>query len=38
VYADTQKSEKMLQWKAEKSLEEALRDAWHWQKKISDIQ
>lgn len=37
VYADTQKSEKSLQWKAKKSLEEALRDAWNWQKKISNI-
>lgn len=34
VYADTQKSEKILQWKAQKTLEEALRDAWNWQQKL----
>jgi UDP-glucose 4-epimerase len=37
VYADTQKSEKLLHWKAQKTLEDALRDAWNWQKKISEI-
>ena len=37
VYANTQKSEKYLGWKAEKTLEDALRDAWNWQKKISNI-
>jgi len=35
VYADTSKSEKNLNWKANKSLEEALKDAWTWQKNIT---
>ncbi len=36
VYADIQKSEKFLQWKAKRSLEEALKDAWLWQVKLSE--
>lgn len=35
VWADTQLSEKMLGWKAKRSLNEMLRDAWNWQKKLS---
>jgi UDP-glucose 4-epimerase len=31
VYADPSKAEKLLSWKAEKSLDDSLRDAWHWQ-------
>jgi UDP-glucose 4-epimerase len=31
IYADAQKAEKILNWKAELSLEDALRDAWKWQ-------
>jgi len=34
VYADTSKSEQILQWKAQKSLEEALKDAWTWQQNL----
>ncbi len=33
VYADPTKSEQLLGWKAQKSLEEMCRDAWNWQKK-----
>ena len=32
-YADPSKSERILGWKAEKSLEEMCRDAWNWQKR-----
>lgn len=31
-YADPSKAEKMLGWKAEKSLEDMCRDSWNWQK------
>ena len=30
-YADTEKAEKVLGWKAEKSLEDMCRDIWRWQ-------
>ena len=30
-YADTEKAEKLLGWKAEKSLEDMCHDAWRWQ-------
>ncbi len=32
-YADPAKSEQMLQWKAEKSLQDMVRDSWNWQSK-----
>lgn len=32
VYADVSKAEKILGWKTEKSLADALNDAWKWQK------
>lgn len=31
-YADPSKANKELEWKAEKSLEEACTDSWHWQR------
>ena len=30
-YADASKAQRMLGWKAEKTLEEMCRDSWHWQ-------
>jgi UDP-glucose 4-epimerase len=33
IYADTKLANEKLQWKAEKSLEEALLSAWKWQQK-----
>ena len=33
AYADTTKANKELNWKTEKSLEEALESAWKWQLK-----
>ena len=35
VWADTSLAEKELGWKARLTMEDALRDAWHWQQKIS---
>ena len=32
-YADPEKSEKVLGWKAEKTLADMCRDAWNWQSK-----
>ncbi len=33
VYADATKAEKILGWKATRSIEDGLRDAWNWQEK-----
>ena len=33
IYSDTKKSNKYLNWKAEKSVSEALKSAWNWEKK-----
>jgi UDP-glucose 4-epimerase len=35
VYADCSKSKEILGWQTEKTLVEALRDAWNWQHKLS---
>ncbi len=34
IWADTEKVEKQLNWKAKRSLSEAMRDAWNWEKKL----
>jgi UDP-glucose 4-epimerase len=31
IYANADKAERMLQWRVERSMEEAMRDAWNWQ-------
>lgn len=31
IYAETEKAKEILNWQTEKSLEDALRDAWNWQ-------
>ena len=31
IYANVDKAERMLDWKVERSMEEAMRDAWNWQ-------
>lgn len=36
VYADTTKSQDVLGWKAERTLADALRDAWRWQKGLAE--
>ncbi len=35
IWADTTKAEKELNWKAEKTMEEALKDAWNWELKLN---
>jgi UDP-glucose 4-epimerase len=34
TYADCSKANRILRWRAERSLEDALLDAWNWEKKI----
>jgi UDP-glucose 4-epimerase len=34
IYASVEKAERVLGWKAERSLEEAMRDAWRWQSSL----
>lgn len=36
VYADPAKSHRLLRWKTALTVEEALRDAWRWEKTIAD--
>jgi UDP-glucose 4-epimerase len=36
VYASVEKSSKLLGWKTELTLEEALQDAWRWQMKLGE--
>ncbi len=38
VYADTKKANKVLGWKAAKTMEDALASAWKWEKKIREKQ
>lgn len=35
VWADVSKANKVLKWKTKYSLEDGLRDAWHWQKELA---
>lgn len=37
VYADTEKANEVLGWKAQESMEEALASAWMWEKKVRGI-
>jgi UDP-glucose 4-epimerase len=37
VYADTEKANQVLGWRAEKTMEEALASAWAWEKKVRGI-
>ena len=34
AYADTKRATEILGWKSKKTLEDALKDAWKWQKKL----
>lgn len=36
VYADTHKAGRLLGWRSELNIEDALRDAWNWQKKLNN--
>lgn len=37
IYAEVDKSSQVLEWRTQKSLEDSMRDAWNWQKKLSDL-
>lgn len=37
AYADTTKANKILGWEAKNDLEEALKTAWEWEKKIRNF-
>lgn len=37
VWAETSRANEVLGWKAEKALEETLRSAWEWEKKVRNI-
>ena len=37
VYADTSKANRILGWKSEKSMEDALESAWKWERKIRNL-
>jgi UDP-glucose 4-epimerase len=37
IYSDVRKSKSVLGWEAKLSLEEALVDAWNWEKKLRDL-
>lgn len=36
IYASVEKSESLLGWKTELTLEDAIRDAWEWQRSLAD--
>jgi len=36
AYADTEKANKIMGWKAKRSLEQALKDAWAWEKSLTE--
>ena len=38
TYADTRKANSKLNWKAELSLDEALKSAWEWEKKVAQTE
>ncbi len=38
VYADTKKANRVLGWKAEKTMENALESAWKWEKKVRNLE
>lgn len=37
IYGDVEKAASEMQWRAEKTLEQSMEDAWRWQKKISNL-
>jgi len=38
AYADTNKANSVLNWKAEHGLDEALKSAWEWEKRVAQIE
>ena len=37
AYADTKRAKDILKWESKKTLEDALKDAWKWQKKLDQV-
>lgn len=37
IYANATKSKEMLDWKAKRSIEDAVRDAWNWELALNEI-
>lgn len=37
IYGNVDKANKLLGWKTELSIEDSLRDAWEWQKRLADV-
>lgn len=37
IYATVGKANRIMNWKAEKTLAESLKDAWNWQKKLTNL-
>jgi UDP-glucose 4-epimerase len=35
IFANVEKSEAELGWKAQRTVEEALRDAWNWEQQLT---
>jgi UDP-glucose 4-epimerase len=38
AYADTQKANDVLKWKARNTLEDSLKSAWKWEKKVAELE
>jgi UDP-glucose 4-epimerase len=36
IFADTSKAEALIDWKAERSIEDAIKDSWNWQNKLGN--
>lgn len=36
IFADTSKAEELIGWKAERTIEDALKDSWNWQNKLGN--
>lgn len=37
IYAEVGKAEKLLNWKAKYSIEDAVRDAWNWERRLRNV-
>jgi UDP-glucose 4-epimerase len=38
IFANAEKAEKLLGWKAELTIKDALQDAWNWEKHLAEAQ
>jgi len=37
IYANATKSQELLNWKAKRSIEDAVRDSWNWELALNEI-